>query len=115
MKSPSLAFIGIVLAAISSCGEGVAPPDSRAAGATTPAEPTPIMVQVNPDGGILVDGTAISREDLEVRFAAIAAMEPQPQVMISPDAGARFEDIAFVMTAAQRTGVVRKFGVIGGT
>ncbi len=63
----------------------------------------------------MVDGMAISREDLDVRFAAIAAMEPQPQVMISPDAGARFEDIAFVMTVAQRTGVVRKFGVIGGT
>jgi|JI10StandDraft_1071094.scaffolds.fasta_scaffold914951_2 biopolymer transport protein ExbD len=115
MKSPGFAFIGILLAATSSCGEGVAPPDSGSAGATAPAEPTPIMVQVNPDGGILFDGTAISREDLEVRFGAIASMEPQPQVMLAPDAGARFEDVAFVMTAAQRTGVVRKFGVIGGT
>jgi biopolymer transport protein ExbD len=107
MRWAGLAFIGIALAA--SCGQRETP------AAIVPAKPMPIMVHVNAAGAILLDGLAVSRDDLEARFSAIAAMEPQPQVLISGEGTAPFADMAFVLETAQQTGVIRKMGVIGGT
>lgn len=76
--------------------------------------PSPITLRALADGTIALDGVTVSREDLPRRFAEIAAMDPQPEVRIEPEAGAPYDAVAHAMAAAQRAGVMR-MGVIGGT
>ena len=76
------------------------------------SEPTSLFVTA--DGQFELDGENVPRDDLQARLAAIAVMHPQPQLQFSNDAGARYGDVAFAMTAAQRVGL-KRLGIIGGT
>ncbi len=116
MKRAGILFAGTLVAALAvatSAGAAVAqqpatPPKSES------TQPALITVKVFGDGSIFVDDVMIERAALAARFAAIAAMNPQPQVAIAPNRDAKYADIAFVMAAAQREGLA-KLGVIGGT
>ena len=92
------------------CGQA---PVERGAPAVE-AQPASILVHINGDGSILFDGVAVHRDDVEARFAIIAARSPAPEVHITGDGKAAYGDMAHVMAAAQRAGVA-KLGVIGGT
>lgn len=63
---------------------------------------------------LLIDGEVVSQSDLSSRLAAIASMQPQPQVEIRGDASLKFGEVAFVIAAVQRAGL-RRVGIIGGT
>lgn len=78
------------------------------------AQPAPVLVHINGDGSILIDGEPVRRDKVEARFAAIAARSPAPEVHITGDGKAAYRDMAHVLEAAQRAGVA-KLGVIGGT
>lgn len=87
--------------------------DAPAASRLKPANLT-VNVTVKADGSILIDGMVVSRDGLQAQLAAIASVQPQPEVHISSDVVARYGDVAFVMAAVQRAGI-RRLGVIGGT
>lgn len=76
--------------------------------------PKPVNITVKEGGVLLIDGEVVSQSDLSSRLAAIASMQPQPQVEIRGDASLKFGEVAFVIAAVQRAGL-RRVGIIGGT
>ena len=78
-----------------------------------PAEPTIVQLDVTPGGAFLWDGQAIaSREDLEARLREAAMQADQPEIHLRPDRHAKYENVAAVLAAAQRLGLV-KIGLVG--
>lgn len=78
-------------------------------------EPSPVLVQVSVGGAVTVDGETVGRDELEARFAGIAAKTPQPPVLIIGDGKVAYGDMAYVLAAARRAGLTRKMGIVGGT
>lgn len=89
------------------------PVPCRADCPTPPDEPPqPILVSVDYGGAISWNGAAVSRAELERRFAAASKRSPQPEVHIQPDSDAQYGVIAHVMASAQREGMTR-MGIVG--
>lgn len=107
----SIGILGVIACiAIAGACQPAAPPDVVENRVT----PSAITLRALADGTIALDGVTVSREDLPQRLAEIAAMNPQPQVLIEPEIGAPYGELANAMAALQRAGLVR-MGVIGGT
>ena len=82
---------------------------------TPPPDKLPVIVQIDVDfdGTILWNGEAVaSREDLEARLSAAAALPDQPEVHLRPNKLAQYKSVAMVMASAQRLGIT-KLGVVG--
>ncbi len=79
-----------------------------------PEAPSSVAVRILGDGTIAINDAAVSRDDLHGQLAILAAMNPQPEVHIEPEAGAPYGAVADAMAALQRAGL-RRWGVIGGT
>ena len=78
---------------------------------TTP--PEVITIEVDFDGTVLWNGTAIAdRPELEARFTAAAAQPVQPEFHLRPNKLVTYKHVAGVMASAQRLGVT-KIGLIG--
>ncbi|MEO8186528.1 MAG: biopolymer transporter ExbD [Burkholderiaceae bacterium] len=76
-------------------------------------EPVVITVDVDFDGTIYWNGEILAgKPALEERLVAAAAMPVQPEVHLRPNKLAEYRDVAMVMAAAQRLGVV-KLGLVG--
>jgi biopolymer transport protein ExbD len=72
-----------------------------------------VTIDVDFDGTILWDGQVLAtREDLESRLRATAAMPDQPEVHLRPNKLVEYERVALVMASAQRLGVT-KLGMVG--
>jgi biopolymer transport protein ExbD len=78
-----------------------------------PVPPTVVTIDVDFDGTILWDGTAVnSEDDLENRMREAAAHDPQPEVHLRPNKLATYKYVAHVMADAQRIGLA-KLGLVG--
>ncbi len=68
-------------------------------------KPEVIQIAVDADGKVFWNGEAIHREALEPRM--LAASAKQPELHLRADRAVRYEKVAEVMAAAQRTGLVK--------
>ena len=57
------------------------------------------------DGQLYWNGELLPRDQLERRFRAVAASEHPPAVKVIADKRVRYDDVAQVLAAAQRSGV----------
>ena len=55
------------------------------------------IVQVMPDGGVLVNGVGVSLEELEIQIASAKARDPQMSVAIKGDARAQYASVIAVI------------------
>ncbi|MCX7218032.1 ExbD/TolR family protein, partial [Undibacterium sp. Ren11W] len=78
-----------------------------------PTEPPPVInIDIDFDGTVLWNGTAVPHAELETKLQVIAAMPDQAEVHIRPDKLAAYKAVASVMASAQRLGVT-KIGMVG--
>ena len=76
-------------------------------------KPIVITIDVDFDGTIYLNGEIVpNKAALEAKLMQAAAEPVQPEVHLRPNKLAEYKDVAMVMAAAQRLGVV-KFGLIG--
>ena len=76
-------------------------------------EPVVVTLDVDFDGTIYWNGEILpTKAALEERLVAAAAQPVQPEVHLRPNKLAEYRDVAMVMAAAQRLGVV-KLGLVG--
>jgi biopolymer transport protein ExbD len=84
---------------------GTPPPPTR--------PPVVVTIDVDFDGTVLWDGQAMpSREALEYKLQAVAAMPEQAEVHLRPNKLVAYKSVAAVMASAQRLGV-NKIGMVG--
>jgi len=69
--------------------------------------PEAIQLSIQADGALLWNQTPVSSAELETRFAAVARMDPQPDLHLRGDAATRYEHIARALATAQRAGIQR--------
>jgi len=68
-------------------------------------KPEVIQLAINADGIAYWNGEAVHRNALDARFAEASAR--QPELHLRADREARYEAVADVMAAAQRSGIVK--------
>src|SRR5208282_2458721 len=69
-----------------------------------PVLPDTINLDIYYDGAISWNGDAIkSMADLEQQFVEAAAKDPQPELHLAPDAHVKYDVVARVLAAAQRS------------
>ena len=83
----------------------------RATNLSENARPETIRVSVDASGAYFWNESAITDEQLRAQLASSAARQPQPELHIRGDRQVRYERVAQVMAAAQRSGI-RKIGFI---
>ena len=70
--------------------------------------PEAITVEIDFDGTLLLNGTAIAGyQQLESYLQAAAARNPQPELHVNPDRRANYDTVAHVLAIAQRNGMQR--------
>jgi len=87
------------------------PPPSKS---TPPVPPAKVIVAIDFDSKIYVDGVEVDQAGLEAKFTQYAAMseDSRPNVLLQPNKLAPYKLVAKVMAAAQRLHV-SKLGLIG--
>ena len=90
-----------------------APPRETPDTATTPVKPSFITVIVRTDGAIEINGNVVPQSRFDQSFQTLAAMGVS--VTFSFEKGVNYGQVMELMDAAQRAGLSRKMGVIGGT
>jgi biopolymer transport protein ExbD len=76
-------------------------------------QPVVVTIDVDFDGTVFWNGEIVAdKPALEQRLSDAAAMPVQPEVHLRPNKLAEYKDVAAVMAAAQRLGVV-KLGLVG--
>ncbi len=75
----------------------------------TPNElkPETINLAVNADGQIYWNETQVTLEELELRLAAEAGKQPQPEIHIRGDKAVAYEHVIKTMAAVQRSGLLK--------
>ena len=71
----------------------------------TPADH--IEFGIRAGGALYWNGTPVSPQELDARFAAEADKQPQPELHIRADRLAHYESVAQVMAAAAKAGLLR--------
>jgi biopolymer transport protein ExbD len=84
----------------------------RATNAPSNAEPIVIRIEIDFDGTVLWNGTAVTVDSLDTYFRREAANDPQPELHIRPNKRASYDVVARVLASAQRNGL-RKIGFVG--
>ena len=96
----------------------VAVPEVSQAGDSVPP-PRPLVVSVQSDGRVELDGAAVTIEDLTARLAAARTPLGDPSVVIRGDAQCAFQHIAAALAACRQAGIselgitVRLAGIAG--
>lgn len=67
----------------------------------------PINLEIEFDGSILWNGSAVPMSSLESYFRAGARLHPQPELHVRPDRRADYDTVAKVLAMAQRNGMQR--------
>ncbi|MCA3219698.1 MAG: biopolymer transporter ExbD [Burkholderiales bacterium] len=76
-------------------------------------KPIVVTIDVDFDGTVYWNGEVVAdKAALEAKLIQAAAEPVQPEVHLRPNKLAEYKDVAAVMAAAQRLGVV-KFGLVG--
>lgn len=68
-------------------------------------KPVVIQLALDADGRYFLDGAPAHRADLEIRFAATAARNPE--LHLRADRGTRYEKVADILAAARKAGINR--------
>jgi len=76
------------------------------------SEPVVIQLEIDFDGTVLWNGSAVTIDDLDTYFRREAANDPQPELHIRPNKRASYDVVARVLAAAQRNGLL-KIGFVG--
>ena len=78
-----------------------------------PVEPEIVKIDINEASQIFWNGVMIAnRNELEAKMTASAASAIQPEIHLRPNKLAKYEIVAYVMAASQRSGLV-KMGILG--
>jgi biopolymer transport protein ExbD len=83
----------------------------RATSAPQDTKPETIRLSVDAQGRYFWNEQPLAEQELEARLQAEATRTPQPELHIRGDKDARYERVAQVLAAAQRSGL-RKIGFI---
>lgn len=75
-------------------------------------EPVVVKIDVDFDGTTTWNGEVVNRTQLDERFTAAAAMNPQPEVHLQPNRLVSYKSVAAVMASAQSRGIT-KLGMVG--
>ena len=71
-------------------------------------KPENINISVTRDGQVYWNEARVKdNEDLQERLLKVAKADPQPEVQIHGDSGARYEPVGRVVLAVQRAGIVK--------
>ena len=76
------------------------------------SEPVVINLEIDFDGTVLWNGSAVTIDQLDGYFRREAANDPQPELHIRPNKRASYDIVARVLAAAQRNGLL-KIGFVG--
>ena len=70
-----------------------------------PIQPVVVTLEVDFDGTVLWNGTAVDRKTLDDYLASAASDDPQPEIHLQPNRLAKYDAVAKVLADAQRIGV----------
>jgi biopolymer transport protein ExbD len=84
----------------------------RANNAPTQSDPVVINLEIDFDGTVLWNGSAVTVDALDGYFRREAANDPQPELHIRPNKRASYDVVARVLASAQRNGLL-KIGFVG--
>jgi biopolymer transport protein ExbD len=84
--------IDVAVPEVSQAGEGASPP-------------APLVVIVQPDGRVELDGKSVSLDELTARLAAARTALGEPSVIIRGDAQCAFQHVAGALAACRQAGV----------
>jgi biopolymer transport protein ExbD len=84
--------IDVAVPEVSQAGEGTSPP-------------APLVVVVQPDGRVELDGESVSLNELTARLAAARTELGEPSVIIRGDAQCAFQHVAGALAACRQAGV----------
>ena len=76
------------------------------------SDPVVIELEIDFDGTILWNGTAVPFDSLDAYFRREAASDPQPELHIRPNKRATYDVVARVLASAQRNKLL-KIGFVG--
>lgn len=79
----------------------------KASSSANITKPEHIEFGIRESGELFWAGEAVTLEQLPARFAAAAAVQPQPELHIRADRDVRYEKVARVMSLAAKAGLVR--------
>ncbi|MCX8087326.1 MAG: biopolymer transporter ExbD [Rhodocyclaceae bacterium] len=79
----------------------------KASSAVNITKPEHIEFAIREDGSLFWNGEAVTFEQLPQRFVVSAAQQPQPELHIRADRLVAYEQVAKVMAAAAKAGMVR--------
>lgn len=65
----------------------------------------PLVVTVQPDGTILLDGRAVTLDELTPQLAAKRTPQAEPSVIIRGDASCAFQHVAGALAACRQAGI----------
>lgn len=70
-----------------------------------PSTPVVVTLEVDFDGTILWNGTAVDRATLDSYLQSASTDDPQPEIHLQPNRLAKYDRVAMVLADAQRIGV----------
>jgi len=70
-----------------------------------PTPPVVVTLEVDFDGTILWNGTAVDRATLDSYLQSASTDDPQPEIHLQPNRLAKYDKVAMVLADAQRIGV----------
>lgn len=70
-------------------------------------KPNHVELGIKEDGSLFLNGELVSKANLAQRFTIEAKKEPQPEVHIKADKLTHYENVAIVMSAAAKSGLVK--------
>jgi biopolymer transport protein ExbD len=76
-------------------------------------QPEVVKIDIDEKSVVYWNGTAVAdNAELLSKMKSAAAMQTQPEIHVRPNKSAKYDIFAFVMTEAQRAGLV-KVGIVG--
>ncbi|MFN3884665.1 MAG: ExbD/TolR family protein [Rhodocyclaceae bacterium] len=79
----------------------------KASSTVNVTKPEHIEFGIREDGSLFWNGEAVTQDELPQRFATEAAKQPQPELHLRADRLVPYEQVAKVMAAAAKAGMVR--------
>lgn len=79
----------------------------KASSSINQTQPEHIEFGIRQNGELFWSGEAVTLEQLPARFAAAAAVQPQPELHIRADRHVEYEKVAQIMSLAAKAGLVR--------
>ena len=70
-------------------------------------KPDNVQFGIKADGALFWNGEALLEAQLAARFAATAAIAPQPEIHIRADENARYESVGKVVATCQRASILK--------